>query len=98
MTYVRLWLDDHRLGCGERGFFVVQRGPKWVTLFYPPRSITTKVDTKQFDRYAKEERYQKVKMRALIREVAARNTEDGKRPKLSNAARQVLQQMKSPRS
>jgi len=35
-TYVRLYVDHPKVGCGWRGFVVVKRGHKLAHLLYPP--------------------------------------------------------------
>lgn len=50
---VDLWLDDNRIGCGQRRFIVLECGTKAVKLFYPPQLATITVDRVTFDRHAK---------------------------------------------
>jgi hypothetical protein len=37
---VSMWLDHPRVGCGERCYFVIKTGRKWVTL-HNPATLTT---------------------------------------------------------
>lgn len=50
---VDLWLDDSRVGCGQRRYIVLEVGTRLVKLFYPPRLIMLTIDRLTFDRHAK---------------------------------------------
>jgi hypothetical protein len=50
---VRLYVDDPKVGCGERGFLVRDVGPSIVRLFYVPLLAEVIVDRLTFDRHAK---------------------------------------------
>lgn len=63
---VDLWLDDARVGCGQRRFIVLEVGTKHVKLFYPPQLVLVTVDRVTFDRHAKPARDAKVRKLARI--------------------------------
>lgn len=50
---VRMWCDEPRIGCGQRVFVVIDIGPRWAQLFYPPLLCTWRVDRVDFDKHAK---------------------------------------------
>jgi hypothetical protein len=69
---VDLWLDDIKVGCGQRRYVVLECGTKWVRLFYPPRLISLTIDRVTFDRHAKPATNAKPKvLRRIIRDNVA---------------------------
>lgn len=63
---VDLWLDDARVGCGQRRYIVLEVGTKHVKLFYPPQLVMITVDRVTFDRHARPARDAKVRKLARI--------------------------------
>lgn len=63
---VELYVDDAKLGCGQRNFVVVEIGPKLVTLFYPATLATLKLDRVTFERDAKPYKTSNAKLLARI--------------------------------
>jgi hypothetical protein len=63
---VDLWLDDARVGCGQRRFIVLEVGTRWVRLFYPPQLALVTIDRVTFDRHAKPAKDAKVRKLARI--------------------------------
>jgi hypothetical protein len=63
---VDLWLDDARVGCGQRRYIVLEVGTRWVKLFYPPQLALVTIDRVTFDRHAKPARDAKVRKLARI--------------------------------
>lgn len=69
-------LDDVKLGCGMRRFVVLECGPRWVRLFYPPRLVAVRIDRLTFDRKARPAK--DAKKRVLAR-IIRQNVENAKR-------------------
>lgn len=92
MRYVSLWIDDGRVGCGRRQFFVVAEGRKWVTLFYAPLCATIKVTKPGYIKARPiDEKYRKGWMAATIRANAkAFNTGDDGKVHMTQATKAVL--------
>jgi len=67
---VRLYVDDPKVGCGERGFLVRDIGAKVVRLFYPALLAEIAVDRLTFDRFAKPVAVKVQKVMARIDAVA----------------------------
>lgn len=36
LSYINLWTDEPRIGCGYRPYLVIHRGRKWAALLYLP--------------------------------------------------------------
>ncbi len=43
MEYLRLYLDDGRIGCGWRAYVLIATGRKWARLVDPTRGIKLKL-------------------------------------------------------
>lgn len=63
---VQLWIDDAKIGCGERPFVVVEIAPKKVRLFSASVLQTIMIDRIDFDRHAKPYRTNAAKVAGII--------------------------------
>ena len=95
---VDLWLDDVKVGCGQRRYVVLEVGAKAVKLFYPPQLVMVTVDRLTFDRHAKPAKNAKPrKLARIIRDNVAsakRINEAAGRPVMPDGgarAKQALQ-------
>lgn len=95
---VDLWLDDARVGCGQRRYIVLEVGTKWVKLFYPPQLVLVTVDRVTFDRHARPARDAKVrKLARIIRDNVAsakRVNEAAGRPVMPDGGARAKQALK----
>lgn len=95
---VDLWLDDARVGCGQRRYIVLEVGTKAVKLFYPPQLVLITVDRVTFDRHARPARDAKVrKLARIIRDniaSAKRVNEAAGRPVMPDGGARAKQALK----
>lgn len=95
---VDLWLDDAKVGCGQRRYIVLEVGTKAVKLFYPPQLVLVTVDRVTFDRHARPARDAKVrKLARIIRDnvaAAKRVNEAAGKPVMPDGGARAKQALK----
>jgi hypothetical protein len=82
---VSIWLDDVKVGCGERSYLVISVGPKWATLLQPAMLTEVKVDRPTFERHAERVSFVAKGVRRLI----IRNTRQARRLRLQHPAHTI---------